>query len=160
MNLFEFFWDTAIHAGGSIMKLSLIIIPLMIVMQIMKDKLWLDRLTGILKPIGNKLGIREEGLFPLLVGILFGISYGSGVIIQSVESGEMNDKDKLLVAVFLVLCHAIVEDTMVFAAIGANGLILLVTRIVFAFLLTSGFSRLYNRKGRKVYGNKRISNSI
>lgn len=123
----------------------------MIAMQILKDYHWLDRLTGVLRPLGDKMGIRKEGLFPLLVGILFGISYGSGVIIQSVESGEMDEKDRLLVAVFLVLCHAIIEDTLVFAAVGANGFILLATRIVAAFVITVIFSRQYTRTRRKVY---------
>lgn len=151
MSLFEFLGETLWGAGVSILQLSLIIIPLMIAMQILKDYHWLDRLTGVLRPLGDKMGIRKEGLFPLLVGILFGISYGSGVIIQSVESGEMDEKDRLLVAVFLVLCHAIIEDTLVFAAVGANGFILLATRIVAAFVITVIFSRQYTRTRRKVY---------
>ncbi len=153
MSFLGFLLDTALKAGLSILKLSMVIIPLMIVMQIMKDNLWLDRLTGILEPFGKRMGIRKAGLFPLLVGILFGISYGSGVIVQSVESGEMNDKDKALVAVFLVLCHAIVEDTMIFAALGANGLILVATRILFAFFLTCGVSRQLGQTRRKAYEN-------
>ncbi len=153
MSLFGFLVETLWGVGASILKLSLIIIPLMIVMQVLKDYQWLDRLTRVLQPIGNKMGIRKDGLFPLLVGILFGISYGSGVIIQSVESGEMDEKDRLLVAVFLVLCHAIIEDTLIFAAIGANGFILLTTRVLVAFLLTVIVSRQYGRTRRKTYEN-------
>lgn len=153
MSLIAFLWDTALNVSISIIKLSMVIIPLMIIMQIMKDNLWLDRLTTILQPIGKRMGIRKAGLFPLLVGILFGISYGSGVILQSVESEEMNDKDKVLVAVFLVLCHAIVEDTMIFAAVGANGVILVMTRILFAFILTCATSRQFSQTRRKAYEN-------
>jgi hypothetical protein len=154
MSFVEFLGETLFGAGVSILKLSLIIIPLMIVMQVLKDYQWLDRLTSVLQPLGNKMGIRKDGLFPLLVGILFGISYGSGVIIQSVESGEMNEKDRLLVAVFLVLCHAVFEDTLVFAAVGANGFILLATRILAAFIITVIFSRQYVRTRRKSYEDR------
>ncbi len=154
MSFVGFLGETLFGAGVSILKLSLIIIPLMIVMQVLKDYQWLDRLTNVLQPLGNKMGIRKDGLFPLLVGILFGISYGSGVIIQSVESGEMNEKDRLLVAVFLVLCHAVVEDTLVFAAVGANGFILLATRILAAFIITVIFSRQYVRTRRKSYEDR------
>lgn len=154
MNLFEFLGETLWGAGVSILQLSLIIIPLMIAMQILKDYQWLDRLTGVLRPLGDKMGIRKEGLFPLLVGILFGISYGSGVILQSVESGEMDEKDRLLVAVFLVLCHAVFEDTLVFAAVGANGFILLGTRILAAFIITVIFSRQYVRTRGKTYEDR------
>lgn len=156
MNIIEFLWETFLGVGFSILKLSLIIIPLMIVMQVLKDYQWLDRLTRVLQPLGNKMGIRKDGLFPLLVGILFGISYGSGVIIQSVESGEMNEKDRLLVAVFLVLCHAVIEDTLVFAAVGANGFILILTRVLVAFLVTVFFSRQYVRKRGEHYENRPV----
>lgn len=156
MSLIEFLWETLLGVGFSILKLSLIIIPLMIVMQVLKDYHWLDRLTRFLQPLGNWMGIRKDGLFPLLVGILFGISYGSGVIIQSVESGEMNEKDRLLVAVFLVLCHAVIEDTLILAAVGANGLILLTTRLLAAFLFTVIFSRQYVRKRGKSYEDRPI----
>jgi hypothetical protein len=156
MNIVEFLWETFLGVGFSILKLSLLIIPLMIVMQVLKDYQWLDRLTRVLQPLGNKMGIRKDGLFPLLVGILFGISYGSGVIIQSVESGEMNEKDRLLVAVFLVLCHAVIEDTLVFAAVGANGFILILTRVLVAFLVTVFFSRQYVRKRGEIYEDRPV----
>lgn len=151
MTFIEFILQTTRDLALSIGELSLIIIPLMIVMQVMKDKQWLDHLTKYLMPLGQKMGIRSEGMFPLLVGILFGISYGSGVIIQSVDSGEMNGKDQFLVAVFLVLCHAVFEDTLVFAAVGANGVILLATRVFAAFVLTCAASRQYTRVRRKDY---------
>jgi hypothetical protein len=156
MSILEFLRETFLGVGFSILKLSSIIIPLMIVMQVLKDYQWLDRLTRVLQPIGKKLGIRKDGLFPLLVGILFGISYGSGVIIQSVESGEMNEKDRLLVAVFLVLCHAVIEDTLLFAAVGANGYILLLTRLLVAFLATAIFSRQYVKKRGGDYENRPV----
>ena len=156
MSVVEFLGATLLGAGFSILKLSLIIIPLMIVMQVMKDYQWLDRFTSVLQPLGNWMGIRKDGMFPLLIGILFGISYGSGVIIQSVESGEMNEKDRLLVAVFLVLCHAVIEDTLIFVAVGANGFILLTTRLLAAFLFTVIFSRQYVRKRGKSYENRPV----
>ncbi|BES65486.1 nucleoside recognition domain-containing protein [Gottschalkiaceae bacterium SANA] len=156
MNIVGFLRETFLGVGFSILKLSSIIIPLMIVMQVLKDYQWLDRLTRVLQPLGNKIGIRKDGLFPLLVGILFGISYGSGVIIQSVESGEMNEKDRLLVAVFLVLCHAVIEDTLLFAAVGANGYILLLTRVLVAFLATAVFSRQYVKKRGEYDENRSV----
>jgi hypothetical protein len=151
MSLLAFLWETGLKAAVSVGKLALIIVPLMVIMQVMKDYQWLDRLSRVFRPLGKRLGIRDEGLFPLLVGLIFGISYGSGVIIQSVEGGEMNEKDRLLVLVCLVLCHAVVEDTLVFVAVGANGLILFVTRVVAAFLLTGFAGRIYNQRRRLTY---------
>jgi len=57
------------------------------------------------------------------VGIIFGIAYGAGVLIEEARSGRLSWKDIFLINVFLSVCHAVVEDTALFMAVGANGLI-------------------------------------
>jgi len=43
--------------------------------------------------------------------------------------------------VFLSVCHAVVEDTALFMAVGANGLIILLGRFIAAILITYLISR-------------------
>ena len=42
----------------------------------------------------------------------------------------------MLVGIFLSINHAVVEDTLVFAALGANPLVILATRFLVAILIT------------------------
>lgn len=48
------------------------------------------------------------------------------------NSGALNKGDALLIGVFLSLGQALVEDPLIFAAIGANLIVILSTRICFA----------------------------
>jgi hypothetical protein len=77
----------------------------------------------------------------LAVGLIFGLAYGSGVIIQSAKEGEMDTRSLTLVSIFLACCHAVVEDTLLFVAVGANGWLLLGLRTAAAFVVTMVISR-------------------
>jgi hypothetical protein len=90
--------------------------------------------------------IRKESTVALLVGILFGIAYGGGVLMEEKQSGALNKRDALLVGVFLSLCHALIEDTLIFVAVGANLFVILFVRIAFAVLVLLLLARILSRK--------------
>ena len=124
----------------------------MVVMQLAKDYKILDKISTGLDFIVKPFRMSKEATFPLLVGLIFGLSYGAGVILQSAKEGNLTKKDTTLIGVFLIACHAIIEDTLVFAAIGASGWLLLGTRTVMAILVTFVVSR--TMKDRKDEENK------
>ena len=120
----------------SIYSVAIIVLPLMVILQIAKDYKFLDKISGFFKFLTRFFGMSEDSTLPLLVGIIFGIVYGAGVIIQSSEEGNLSKKDMFLISVFLLVCHAIIEDTLIFVAVGANGYILSGLRILAAIVIT------------------------
>lgn len=118
-----------------------IVIPLMLIIEIIKDLKILDRLYKYIRPLTKVIGTSEKSVLPLLSGILFGIVYGAGLIIESIKEGDMHKKEVYLVGIFLSACHAIVEDTLVFVQIGANGWIVLGVRILMALIVTISASK-------------------
>ncbi|WZL72684.1 nucleoside recognition protein [Clostridiaceae bacterium 35-E11] len=120
----------------SVYSMAVIVIPMMIALQMAKDYQLLSKIAEWFRFITRLLGISKDAIFPLLVGVFFGISYGAGVIIESSREGNLNKKDLFLVVIFLVTCHGIVEDTLIFMAIGANGFLLVTLRIATAICLT------------------------
>ncbi|WDC83666.1 hypothetical protein PL321_13860 [Caloramator sp. mosi_1] len=48
-------------------------------------------------------------------------------------------------AVFLGACHAIIEDTLIFVQIGANGWIIFIVRLVAAFIITYIFGFVFEK---------------
>ncbi|SHK13951.1 nucleoside recognition domain-containing protein [Paramaledivibacter caminithermalis] len=124
--------------GGlkSILNIAIIVFPLMIVMEIAKDLNILDKLSDYCKPLTKWLGVSKESAFPLAIGLVFGLAYGAGVIIQSAKEGNLDKRSLILVSIFLVCCHAVIEDTLIFVAVGANGFLLLTIRLVTALILT------------------------
>ena len=54
----------------------LIVIPLMVVLEIAQANGWLQNNRYAARPF-RAIGVGEEGVFPLVVAIVFGITYGS-----------------------------------------------------------------------------------
>ena len=118
----------------------------MIIMEIFKDAKLLEIISKKLKPIARFFDISNEAVFPLMIGLVFGIVYGAGVIIESTEESNLNKKDLYILIIFLVACHAIFEDTLIFAAVGANLWILFITRLVVAIITAYFMSKIINKK--------------
>jgi hypothetical protein len=58
------------------------------------------------------------------------------VIIHSIKDHNIGRREAFLILLFLSVCHAIFEDTLIFVIIGANGMVLVIARLVLAFVLT------------------------
>lgn len=128
--------EAIVGSFESIYTVAIIVLPLMVILQIAKDYKFLDKISGFFKFLTRFFGMSEDSTLPLLVGIIFGIVYGAGVIIQSSKEGNLSKKDMFLISVFLIVCHAIIEDTLIFVAVGANGYVLSGSRILAAIFIT------------------------
>ncbi|AKL94314.1 nucleoside recognition domain-containing protein [Clostridium aceticum] len=126
---------------NSVYSIAIIVIPIMIVLQLLRDYKILGRIIKPFEFLASIFKISKESILPLLVGVIFGLSYGAGVIIQTSKEGNVSKRDLLLITVFLASCHAVFEDTLIFVAVGANGWLLLGTRLLAAFILTFILSR-------------------
>lgn len=112
-------------------QLFLIIVPLTIFYEFLKSK------QGLLEGSRRALfGISSKGLLPFVTGVIIGLTYGAGVIIHSIRSADIDKGEAFLILLYLSICHAIIEDTLIFVVIGANGLVLVVVRFFLATLVT------------------------
>jgi hypothetical protein len=132
-----------------ILQLAAIVIPIMIFIQIMKDLKWLHVFARWMAPFTKVLGIHPNTSTTLAAGLTFGLAYGAGVMIQAVKEDGVKKKDLYLVFIFLVACHAVVEDTLIFAPLGIPLWPLLLVRLVTAILLTIAVSMVWNRIEKK-----------
>ena len=126
--------------------LTVIIIPLMIGLALLKDSRLLDRAAGFVQPVMQRLKLSDKAAFPLLAGLFLGIVFGSGVILSFARDGSLAKRDLMLVLVFLGICHSIIEDTVVFIALGANWWILVSARFLLAALAAMAVSFLLRPK--------------
>ncbi|MGM0902633.1 MAG: nucleoside recognition domain-containing protein [Bacillota bacterium] len=134
-------------AGMGILQMALIVIPLMIAIQILKDLKWLDVVSRWISPFTRMLGMKENTSMTLATGLLIGLAMGAGVMIQAVKEDGVSKKDATIAFIFLVACHAVIEDTLIFIPLGIPVLPLLLIRIVIAILLTITVAFIWNRVG-------------
>lgn len=132
-------------AGLGVFQLAIIVIPLMVGIQILKDLKWLDVFSRWMAPVTRGLGMKENTSTTLAAGLLLGLAYGAGVMIQAVKEDGVSKKDTTLAFIFLVSCHAVIEDTLIFISLGIPVLPLLLIRLGTAVLLTLVVASIWKR---------------
>ncbi|CAG9620697.1 nucleoside recognition domain-containing protein [Sutcliffiella rhizosphaerae] len=128
-----------------ILQLAIIVIPLMIIVQYMKELGWLNMFSKWMSPFTRMLGMKENTSTTMAAGLLIGLAYGAGVMIQAVKEDNVSKKDITLAFIFLVACHAVIEDTLIFIPLGIPVWPLLLIRIVTAVVLTIAVAYIWKR---------------
>jgi hypothetical protein len=132
-------------ASFGVLQLAMVVIPLMIVIQYLKDKQYLQKFSQKLAPFTKLLGIEPNASMTLVSGLVIGLAFGAGVMIQAVQEDGVSKKDATLVFIFLVACHAVVEDTLIFIPLGIPIWPLFLLRLGIAFVLTITVAALWKR---------------
>ena len=83
--------------------------------------------------------------FSLLVGIFLGITYGAGILIQEAKNGTISKNDLFFIGTFLMICHAIIEDTLLFVIFGADFTMVIVVRTIAAIVVSYTFLAIYKK---------------
>ncbi len=125
-----------------------IICSLNIVQQILREFKLIDLISKPFAPMMNLLGLRKESSLIWLILNTLGLAYGGSIMIAERESGELGDRESKLLNTHIALSHSLLEDTLLFFAIGAPLFWLLVPRIVLA-IVAVWVQRLYYKYQRR-----------
>ena len=119
----------ALGVGRLLLKIYAIVAGLMIAMEIARAHGLFDALQRPLRPLMRALGLSERVTFLWLTATFLGVGYGAGLILaESAIPGRFEDGDLRDLHVSIGISHALVEDTLLFMAIGANPLWVLLPR--------------------------------
>lgn len=81
--------------------------------------------------------------FSIIAGQLLGITYGAGILIRETSRGTLSRKDIFFIGTFLMICHSLVEDVLLFVLFGANYWIIIGIRLTAALLISFVLMRLF-----------------
>ncbi|WP_019414300.1 nucleoside recognition domain-containing protein [Paenisporosarcina sp. TG20] len=141
-------------ASFGVLQLAMVVIPLMVGVQYLKDKKYLQKFSQKLAPFMKLLGIAPNASMTLVSGLVVGLAFGAGIMIQALQDDGVSKKDVTLVFIFLVACHAIIEDTLIFIPLGIPILPLFLLRLSTACVLTiivaAVWKRAENQKRKEV----------
>jgi spore maturation protein SpmB len=113
-------WRELVFGGGRYLgQMFVILVPIVVALEVLQAVGALARLRQFIRPVLAALGVDERASEALLAGLFFGLVYGAGVILNRVQEEGLDEDQVGRLCLALVLCHAIVEDTLLFAPIGA-----------------------------------------
>jgi hypothetical protein len=91
----------------------------------------------------SNYGERVQTSFSLLTGQLLGITYGAGILFKEAESGNLKKQDLFFIGTFLMICHSLLEDPLLFVLFGANYWVIVISRFSMACIAALLLRRLF-----------------
>ena len=128
-------WGTILTGNAvSLVKIAVIIISLMVIIEMMREFGVMNRITRVLEIPMKALGMDRRTSFVAAVGLLLGLAYGAGLIIEETDRSEIGRREILATNLFLGTNHALIEDSLIFAAVGAKLGWIVMGRLVFGVI--------------------------
>jgi hypothetical protein len=138
-------WLALVKATMGTFQVALIVIPLMLIIQFLKEHNLLQLFSKRVGRFTRFIGLQPNASLTLVAGFLTGLAYGAGVMIQAVEQDGVSRKDATLALIFLMASHAIVEDTLLFVPLGVPIWALLALRVSTAIVVTATAAAVWRR---------------
>lgn len=138
-------WQAFLQASIGMLQLIALILPLMVIIQLMKEGPVLKWLSKLMSPFTRLIGLPENASLPVMAGLFFGLAFGAGVLLQAVEEEQYSKKHLILLVAFLGPCHAIIEDTLIFIPLGIPVVYLFIIRFTSAVVVAVVLARMLRK---------------
>ncbi|MCD8079385.1 MAG: nucleoside recognition domain-containing protein [Bacteroides sp.] len=140
-----------------VLTIVVIVTLLMILQRLLTEFDLIDALSRPLRPLMRFFGLPDNSPFLWIVGNVVGLAYGGAVMADMVEEGRLSLRDSNTVNYHLSISHSLLEDTLLFVALGINFWMIVGTRLLFAtgvvwarrFIIYLG--RIYNEKRHSTF---------
>jgi len=151
--------------GAGTAKLCLqifcIIMPLMVLLELAKTFNIIQMITRIFSPLVTLLGLDRSCGMLWLTATVFGLAFGSAVIVEETRSNEYDPEELTKLHLSIGVNHAMIEDPILFLPLGIPPFWLWVPRLIAAVAVTYLFSaflfarRLYAKRAchKKIRNN-------
>ncbi|MDM8159133.1 nucleoside recognition domain-containing protein [Labilibaculum sp. K2S] len=100
------------------LKVIILITLLMILQRILEVFGVIKWLSRMLAPLQSIMGLPDSTSFSWIVANTLGLAYGSAIMIEQVEKGQMTKSEADLLNHHIAVSHSQLEDPLLFAAIG------------------------------------------
>lgn len=124
-----------------VISILLIVTALMILHYVLDEFKLMQGLSAFFSPLMRLFGLPRKAAFLWLVGNVVGLAYGGAIMIEQMERKKLLYSEGNILNHHLAICHSLLEDTIIFVAIGLPAFWLIATRLFFAILV------VWTRKG-------------
>ena len=137
---------SAVGAVLLVGKIILFVIGVMILQEVLNAFRLMRPLSRLLAPPLAALGLPRKTVFLWIVANTLGLAYGAAVLIEETRSGQLTQAEIDIINRSVAVCHSLLEDTLLFVAIGAWAMWVTLPRVaaaaavVWAFRLRSALA--------------------
>ncbi len=135
-------------AGFLSLKIMIIVCGLMILQSILKEFKLLAAISKTFAPFMKIMGLTDESSFLWFVAQTLGLTYGSAVMLEEVENNEITPYSANLLNYHIAINHSLLEDTLLFVAIGVPVLWITIPRIILAIIVVWCVRLIIHRKSK------------
>ena len=117
------------------LKVIILLTSLMILQRILEEYGILEIMSAILAPVLRLMGLPKEGAFLWIVANVVGLGFGSALMLDYLERGKITLKRNDIVNHHVAVCHSLLEDTLLFVAIGVTAFWITIPRLFLAIVI-------------------------
>ncbi|MFC1900464.1 iron transporter [Chloroflexota bacterium] len=147
---FEVVGQWASSTLGLIARIFGIIMGLMVILGWLQALGWIETLLKLLKPLMRILGLPEDTAMMFMAGVLFGVFYGSAVLVEETKMKTFKKDELERLHISIGINHAIVEDPALFVMLGLNVFWMWVPKITMAIVAVQAY-RVITYLGNKLF---------
>jgi len=95
----------------------------------------IPRLSKGVEPLLKLFGLPPSTSFLWLIGCIVGLAYGGALMIDQMKEGKVTRTEANLLNHHLAVSHSVIEDNLLFVALGVSIWWILATRLILAWLV-------------------------
>lgn len=131
-NLFMAWLGTSLSLSLKVVILITLLMILQRILEVFGVIKWLSR---ILAPLQTIMGLPASTSFSWIVANTLGLAYGSAIMIEQVENGQMTKSEADLLNHHIAVSHSQLEDPLLFATIGVPLGWLIIPRLLLGIIV-------------------------
>jgi hypothetical protein len=129
-------------------KMLAILLVLMVVLEVLKTFGGIEVLVRWSSPLLRLAGLKREVGVLWLTAAVFGLSYGAAVIVEEAGRGRFSERDLEALQISVGINHAMIEDPLLFMALGIAPVWLWLPR------LAAALAAVYLVRGLRLMGRR------
>lgn len=144
--------DVFMAWGITSLRITILILAvvaiLMITYRLLEEYNLVNKLSKSIEPFLKIFGLPKSTAFLWLIGNIVGLAYGGALMIDQMNEGKVSKAEGSLLNYHLAISHSIIEDNLLFVALGVSIWWILVTRLIAAWIVVWLRRAFLNFKGR------------
>ncbi|MBF6597338.1 MAG: nucleoside recognition protein [Fermentimonas sp.] len=115
--------------------IAAIVFSLNLLYNILNHYNFIEKLSRGLNPFLKIFGLPENTGFLLLIGYIVGLAYGGALMMDQMKDGQVSRTEANLLNHHLALSHSVIEDNLLFVALGVSIWWILGVRLTLAWIV-------------------------